>query len=91
MFSASNIALATYPRLALANSLVAATDGARLHRDIGAARAVRWFERYLPECEPTLAFVGLAVAAFSALTADAPMEAVQALRAVVASSSGVGL
>lgn len=37
--------------------------------------AVRWLERYLQECEPTLSDVALAVSALSALEQEQPAEA----------------
>ena len=41
--------------------------------------AVRWLERYLQECERTLAQVALAVSALSALGQDQPTEAIRVL------------
>jgi hypothetical protein len=45
--------------------------------------AVRWLERYLQECDPTLTQVALAVSALSALTEDEPREPVRLLRALI--------
>ena len=47
--------------------------------------AVRWLERYLQECEPTLANVALAVSALSALADEEPAEATRLLRALIGS------
>ena len=47
--------------------------------------AVRWFERFLQECEPTLANVALAVSALTALAQDERAEAVRVLRALAGS------
>ena len=47
--------------------------------------AVRWLERYLHECEPTLTHVGLAVSALSALVDEQPAEATRVLRALIGS------
>ncbi len=47
--------------------------------------AVRWLERYLAECEPTLSDVALAVSALSALTHQPRAEAVRVLRALIGS------
>jgi hypothetical protein len=47
--------------------------------------AVRWLERYLQECEPTLAQVALAVSALSALNQEQPAEAIRILRALIGS------
>lgn len=47
--------------------------------------AVRWLERYLQECEPTLVQIGLAVSALSALTEEDRAEAVRLLRALAGS------
>jgi hypothetical protein len=46
---------------------------------------VRWLERYLQECDPTLAKVALAVSALSALSDDDPREPIRVLRSVVGS------
>ena len=46
--------------------------------------AVRWLERYIQECEPTLANVALAVSAPMAL-GDEPAEATRVLRALIGS------
>jgi hypothetical protein len=72
-------------RLSLAEALeltilIAAKDPKRLPR-VG----VRWLERYLAESEPTLAQVGLAVSALSALTDAEPREPVRVLRALIGS------
>ena len=47
--------------------------------------AVRWLERYLQECEPTLAQAGLAVCALSALADDHATEAVRVLQGLIGS------
>ena len=47
--------------------------------------AVRWLERYLQECEPTLANVALAVSALAALAEKDRAEAVRVLRALAGS------
>lgn len=47
--------------------------------------AVRWLERYLQECEPTLAQAGLAVSALSGLADDHATEAVRVLRGLIGS------
>ena len=47
--------------------------------------AVRWLERYLQECEPTLGDVALAVSALSALVEEDPAEAVRVLRGLAGS------
>ncbi len=47
--------------------------------------AVRWLERYLQECEPTLASVALAVSALSALVEEDRPEAVRVLRSLAGS------
>ena len=47
--------------------------------------AVRWLERYLQECEPTLSDVALAVAALVALRDESRPEAVRVLRALIGS------
>jgi hypothetical protein len=49
---------------------------------------MRWLERYLQECEPTLAQVALAVSALSALADEERTEAVRVLRAL---RGGAGL
>jgi hypothetical protein len=59
--------------------LIARKEPARLPRV-----AVRWLERYLQECEPTLGDVALAVSALSALPNEGT-EAVRLLRALVGS------
>ena len=46
---------------------------------------VRWLERYLQECEPTLANVALAVSALSSLSDEQPMEAIRVLRSLTGS------
>lgn len=46
---------------------------------------VRWLERYLQECQPTLANAALAVSALSALDQEHPAEAVRVLRALIGS------
>jgi hypothetical protein len=46
---------------------------------------VRWLERYLQECEPTLAHVGLAVSALSSLSDEEPREAIRVLRSLTGS------
>jgi hypothetical protein len=60
--------------------LIAAKEPQRLSKV-----AVRWLERYLQECEPTLAQVGLAVSALSALVEEDRVEAVRMLRALARS------
>ena len=50
--------------------LIATREPRRLSR-VG----VRWLERYIQECEPTLANVALAVSALSALADEQPAEA----------------
>ncbi len=60
--------------------LIAAKEPKRLPRV-----AVRWLERYLQECEPTLSDVALAVSALSALPHEPRREAVRVLRALVGS------
>lgn len=45
--------------------------------------AVRWLERYVPECEPALSEVALAVSALSALPHEPRVEAVRVLRALI--------
>jgi hypothetical protein len=52
--------------------LIAAKEPKRLPRV-----AVRWLERFLQETEPTLAQVGLAVSALSALGDEEPREPVR--------------
>ena len=47
--------------------------------------AVRWLDRYLQECEPTLAQVGLAVSALSALVEEDRAEAIRVLRSLAGS------
>jgi hypothetical protein len=47
--------------------------------------AVRWLERYLQECEPTLANVSLAVSALQSLAEEKPTEAIRVLRSLVGS------
>jgi hypothetical protein len=47
--------------------------------------AVRWLERYLQECEPTLPNVALAVSALSALVIEDPSEAIRVLRSLAGS------
>ena len=42
--------------------------------------AVRWLERFIEECEPTLGEVGLVVAALAGLTDEHRVEAVRVLR-----------
>jgi hypothetical protein len=59
--------------------LIAAKEPQRLSKV-----AVRWLERYLQECEPTLA-QGLAVSALSALVEEDRVEAVRMLRALARS------
>jgi hypothetical protein len=46
---------------------------------------VRWLERYLQECEPTLANVAIAVAALSLLSDERPTEAIRVLRSLAGS------
>ena len=48
--------------------------------------AVRWLERYLQECEPSLANVGLAVRALAALIEEKPTEAIRLLRTLARTS-----
>jgi hypothetical protein len=72
-------------RLSLAEALeltilIATKEPKRLPRV-----ALRWLERYLQECEPTLAQVGLAVSALSALAEEERAEAVRVLRALAGS------
>lgn len=47
--------------------------------------AVRWLERYIQECEPTLGEVGLVVAALAGLTDEHRVEAVRVLRGLAGS------
>ena len=47
--------------------------------------AVRWLERYVQECEPTIASAALAVSALSALAEEDRTEAAQVLRALAGS------
>ena len=60
--------------------LIAKKEPKRLQRV-----AVRRLERYLQECEPTLARVTLAVSALTALAEEERREAVRVLRALVGS------
>lgn len=61
-------------------TLIARKEPRRLQRV-----AVRWLERYLQECEPTLAQAGLAVSALTALSEEHPGEAVRVLRSLIGS------
>jgi hypothetical protein len=47
--------------------------------------AVRWLERYLQECEPTLSDVALAVSALSALPHEPRRESVSVLQSLIGS------
>ena len=47
--------------------------------------AVRWVERYLQECEPTLSDVALAVSALAALAYEPRTEAIRVSRGLVGS------
>ena len=47
--------------------------------------AVRWLERYIQECEPTLGAVALAVSSLSALRDEDRAEAMRVLRALAGS------
>ena len=47
--------------------------------------AVRWLERYLQECQPTLAQTALAVSALAALAEEQPTEARRVLRSLIGS------
>jgi hypothetical protein len=44
---------------------------------------VRWLERYLQECEPTLSNVALAVSALAALAYEPRTEAIRVLRGLI--------
>jgi hypothetical protein len=74
------------PQLSLSDALeltflIARKEPKRLPRV-----AVRWLERYVQECEPTVSHVALAVSALSALTEDPGGEPVRVLRALIGSS-----
>lgn len=60
--------------------LIGAKEPKRLQRV-----AVRWLERYMQECEPTLSEVALAVAALSALSDEPRGEPVRLLRGLIGS------
>ena len=60
--------------------LISKKESKRLQR-VGA----RWLERYLQECEPTLAQVALAVVSLCALSEEEPREPVRVLRALIGS------
>jgi hypothetical protein len=60
--------------------LIARKEPRRLQRV-----AVRWLERYLQECEPTLRDVALAISALAALAYEPRTEAIRFLRGLIGS------